>query len=96
MTHKGKHPALRNFLRGYLHEDFSAEYDSLAAAIADFKQHTYDWEAVAMTAYQLHTFIQEQQGHPIEEVNQELARLGAAYEFLNWDELLEFERLLYQ
>jgi hypothetical protein len=95
MTYKGVHPALRNFLRGYLHEDFAAEYGSLAAAVADFKQHTYDWEAVAMVTHQLHAFIHEQQGRPIEEVNAELAKLGAGYEFLSWDELLEFERLLY-
>src|SRR4051812_31786495 len=91
----GLHPALRNFLRGYLHEDFAEEYGSLAEAVRDFKSHTTDWEAMAMTAHQLHAFIEEQQGRPIEDVNEELAKLGAAYEFLNWDELLEFERLLY-
>src|SRR3954463_7295494 len=52
-----KHPALRNFLRGYLHEDFAEEYGSLAEAVKDFKSHTTDWEAMAMTAHQLHSFI---------------------------------------
>lgn len=89
-----RYSALRDFLRGHLHEDFAVEYGTLAAAVYDFKHHA-DWDACALVAHQLHNFIQEHQGEPIEAVNQELARLGSAYEFVNWDELLEFEKLLY-
>lgn len=89
-----KYSALRHFLRGYLHEDFAAEYGTLRNAIADFKHHA-DWDATALVAHQLHKFITEHQGELIENVNAELSRLGCAYEFLNWDELLDFERLLY-
>lgn len=89
-----KYSALRDFLRGYLHEDFAAEHGTLRKAIADFKHHA-DWDATALVAHQLHKFITEHQGEPIEDVNEVLARLGCAYEFLNWDELLDFEKLLY-
>ncbi len=89
-----KYSALRDFLRGYLHEDFAAEHGTLRKAVADFKQHA-DWDATALVAHQLHKFITENQGEPIEDVNKALSRLGCAYEFLNWDELLEFEKLLY-
>jgi hypothetical protein len=43
----------------------------------------------------MHNFITEHQGEPIEQVNDELGSLGCAYEFPNWDELLEFEKALY-
>jgi hypothetical protein len=89
-----KYSALRAFLRGYLHEDFAAEHGTLRQAIADFKRQA-DWDATALVAHQLHNFITEHQGEPIEDVNEVLSRLGCAYEFLNWDELLEFEKLLY-
>lgn len=90
-----KYAGLRDFFRGYLHEDFAAEYGSLSDAVRDFKRHCTDWERMALTAHQLHSFIKDHQGLPIEEVNSELSRLGAAYEFVNWDELLELEKLLY-
>ena len=86
--------ALRDFLRGYLHEDFHEEHGTLANAIRDFK-HRADWDRAALVAHQFHNFITEHQGEPIEDVNQALSRLGSAYAFLSWDELLDFERLLY-
>jgi len=89
-----KYSALRDFLRGYLHEDFAAEHGTLRQAVADFK-HQADWDAAALVAHQLHNFITEHQGEPIEAVDKELCRLGSAYPFLSWDELLQFERLLY-
>ena len=89
-----KYSALRDFLRGYLHEDFAEEHGTLDKAVRDFKQHS-DWDEAALVAHQLHNFITENQGEPIEDVNKALSRLGCAYEFLNWDELLGFERLLY-
>lgn len=94
MVPAAKHSALRSFFRGYLHQDFAAEYASLKEAVGDFKGHA-DWEATALTAHQMHAFITGHQGEAIEEVNEELLRLGCSYEFLNWDELLELERLLY-
>jgi hypothetical protein len=89
-----QYSALRDFLRGYLHEDFPEEHGTLANAIRDFKYHA-DWDLAALVAHQFHNFITEHQGEPIEDVNQALSRLGSAYAFLSWDELLEFERLLY-
>jgi hypothetical protein len=89
-----QYSALRDFLRGYLHEDFPEEYGTLAVVVRDFK-HQADWDAAALVAHQFHNFITEHQGEPIEEVNKDLVRLGSAYEFVDWDELLEFERLLY-
>jgi len=89
-----KYSALRSFCRGYMHEDVVVEYRTLAAAVRDFK-HNADWDQAALVAFQMHKFIEEHQGRKIEDVNKELGRLGCAYEFLNWDELLEFEKLLY-
>jgi hypothetical protein len=89
-----KYAALRDFLRGYLHEDFAAQYPTLQQAVFDFKEHA-DWDVAALVARQMHDFITEHQAVPIEEVNDELRRLGCAYEFLNWDELLQFEKALY-
>jgi hypothetical protein len=89
-----QYAALRDFLRGYLHEDFPEEHATLAHAIRDFKHHA-DWDLAALVAHQFHNFITEHQGEPIEDVNQALSRLGSAYAFLSWDELLDFERLLY-
>jgi hypothetical protein len=77
-----------------MHEDVVAEYRTLASAVRDFKRNA-DWDQAALVAHQLHKFIEEHQGLAIEEVNKELGRLGCAYEFLNWDELLDFEKLLY-
>jgi hypothetical protein len=89
-----KYSALRDFLRGYLHEDFAVQYPTLRHAVFDFKSHA-DWDVAALVARQMHNFITEHQGESIEQVNDELGRLGCAYEFLNWDELLQFEKVLY-
>jgi hypothetical protein len=89
-----KYSALRDFLRGYLHEDFAVEHKTLARAVRSFKMNA-DWDRAALVAHQMHRFIEEHQGTAIEKVNKELGRLGCAYEFVSWDELLEFERLLY-
>ena len=94
MPRAAQYSALRDFLRGYLHEDFPEEYGTLEKTIRDFKHHA-DWDMAALVAHQMHHFITEHQGEPIEDVNKALSRLGSAYEFLSWDELLEFERLLY-
>lgn len=89
-----KYSALRSFLRGYMHEDIVAEHRTLGGAVRQFKRNS-DWDEAALVAHQMHKFIEEHQGRKIEDVNKELGRLGCAYEFLNWDELLEFEKLLY-
>src|SRR5512135_758204 len=73
--------ALREFLRGYLHEDVVEEYGSPERAVQQF---CYDADSsqVETVASQWRQLLQQTQGQPIAELNRVLNRkLGCAWSF---------------
>lgn len=71
-------PALRSFLRGYLHQDMADESGSVEAAARQFCEDANTDERKAV-ADEWARFVLETRGWPIEAINQALTeRLGSA------------------
>jgi hypothetical protein len=81
---KGKHggtgefAALREFARGYLHQDFEDEYGSAAGAARAFCEDANEMEK-ARVAQQWKTFVDGLAGLSADEVNRKLGEIGAAW-----------------
>jgi hypothetical protein len=88
-------PHLQEFVRGYLHQDLVPEYgnphQAALAYLADLPKQ--DHAAVSAEAMQMRAAVQH---WTTEQLNRELAKLGAAWSFVSSDEFLEilhtFER----
>jgi len=79
--------ALRDFLRGYLHEDVVDEYGSPEGAVQQFC-HDASASQVETVASQWRQLLQQTQGQPIAEINLLLNRkLGCAWSFTSPHEL---------
>jgi CdiI immunity protein len=73
----GELPALRDFLRGYFHQDLGDEYGSPKAAAEQFC-HDADEAQRKAVAVEWVRFLAQMKGQPLEAVNHALANLGSA------------------
>ena len=72
-------PALRNFLRGYFHQDMKDEYGSAPLATRQFCQDASVEDRAAVSA-DWARFTQQTSGLPLDQINQLLTvRLGSSY-----------------
>jgi CdiI immunity protein len=86
-------PALRDFFRGYLHQDTLAEYGGALAAAAQFRTDASD-DQVASVQREF-TQLQSALGSAdLNAINAELERHGAAYQFASVREWREFSEVL--
>jgi CdiI immunity protein len=70
-------PALRSFLRGYLHEDMAAESGSVGEAVRQFCEDA-DADERRAVADEWTRFVAQTRGWPLEAINQALTeRLGS-------------------
>jgi CdiI immunity protein len=76
-TSASEFPALRNFLRGYFHEDLGDEYGSPEAAARQFCQDADESQRKAL-AEEWARFLARMKGQPLEAINHALANLGSA------------------
>jgi CdiI immunity protein len=86
-------PALREFFRGYLHQDTLAEYGGALAAAAQFRA---DADAAQTSSVQ-REFTTLCAAVPVDDlaaVNAEIERHGAAYQFASIREWREFAEVL--
>ena len=95
MKAKAKFPLLAEFARGYLHQDLVPEYGDALGAGKAYVADLSETERKALVA-ESHKMLALSREWTIDEVNQELHRLGAASSFDSVDEFLEllhwFER----
>ena len=85
-------PALRDFLRGYFHEDLAEDYGSPEAAAQQFRQDADVAQRKAL-AEEWTQFLVRMKGQPLEALNQALIALGSAWQ-LNQADLDEVSRIL--
>lgn len=72
-------PALRNFLRGYFHQDMKDEYGSAADATRAFCKDASAADLAALSS-EWSRFIQQTKGMPLDQINQILTGpLGSSY-----------------
>jgi hypothetical protein len=71
-------PALRSFLRGYLHEDWKQEYESAKQAARDFWEDA-DPEERDRVRSQWLTFVESAKGQPLEKISRRLHELGCSW-----------------
>jgi hypothetical protein len=85
-------PALRAFMRSYLHQDFGEEYGSVEEAVKTFCDDASESEVNAV-ATEWRAFLDAMRGRPLGEVNNMLAaKLGSAWNAGSTDELGEIGR----
>jgi CdiI immunity protein len=73
-------PALRDFLRGYFHEDCVDEYGSLEAAARQFCKDT-DQDQHKAVAAEWGRFLEQMKDPSLEKINEALTELGSACTF---------------
>jgi hypothetical protein len=74
-----KFPALRAFMRSYLHQDFGEEYGSAGGAAKAFREDATE-EEVAAVVKEWGEFLAAARGKALDEVNELLAgKLGSAW-----------------
>lgn len=73
-------PALREFLRGYFHQDLEDEYGSPAAAARQFWQDADEAQRKAV-ASEWARLLEWSKTLPLNEINQSLQKLGSAWGF---------------
>ncbi len=78
------YPALRNFLRGYFHQDMKDEYGSAGAAARQFCEDASSQERAA-AAEEWSRLMEKTKGQPMEEINRILTGLGSAYRLTSGD-----------
>jgi hypothetical protein len=76
----GEFPALREFLRGYLHEDLEDEYGSPQGAAKQFVQDA-DQKQRAAAADEWSALLQRTRNFTLDQMNQALQQLGSAWTF---------------
>jgi hypothetical protein len=75
---KGEFAALREFVRGYLNQDFEDEYGSAAGAARAYCADANDAES-ARVAKEWKAFVDGTAGDGVAAVNEKLAELGAEW-----------------
>ena len=85
-------PALRDFLRGYFHQDLADEYGSPKAAAEHFRQDADETQRKAL-AEEWTRFLAGMKGQPLEALNHALMALGSACR-LDQAEVDEVSRIL--
>lgn len=82
-------PALRSFMRSYLHQDFGEEYGSVEEAVKTFCDDATEAEFSAVSA-EWRSFLAATRGRPIGEINNLLtSKLGSAWNPASMEELSE-------
>jgi CdiI immunity protein len=80
-------PALRAFMRSYLHQDFGEEYGSVEEAVKAFCDDATEPEVSAVSV-EWRAFLEAMRGRPLGEINNMLAaKLGCAWNAGSMDEL---------
>jgi len=82
-------PALREFFRGYLHQDTLAEYGGALAAAAQFRADADDAQTRAVQR-EFAQFESSISAEDLPAINAEVERHGAAYQFASVREWREF------
>jgi len=94
---KGEFAALREFVRGYLNQDFEDEYGSAAGAARAYCEDANAGER-ARVAKEWKAFVDGTAGDDVDAVNKRLAELGAAWSVTGMAELdavtTEFKKYL--
>jgi contact-dependent growth inhibition (CDI) system CdiI-like immunity protein len=83
---EGEFAALREFVRGYLNQDFADEYGSAAAAARAFCEDASENER-AQVAKEWKVFVDGTAGMDANGVNRKLAELGAGWSLTSVSEL---------
>jgi hypothetical protein len=86
-------PALRNFLRGYFHEDCIDEYGSLEGAARQFVKDADQAQGKAL-ANEWEKFVELMGKSPLEKINEALLGMGSGCEFSSVDELNKVTKVL--
>jgi hypothetical protein len=90
----GEFPALRQFMHGYLHEDFMEEYGSAEDAAAEFCQDA-DPEEREQVADEWRRFLKATSELPINTVRKLMTeKFGSAWHFEDKDEFERFSSTL--
>jgi hypothetical protein len=84
-------PALRDFFRGYFHEDCIDEYGSMEAAARQFVKDA-DRKQRKVVAYEWVEFSKSFEKSPVENINEALNEMGSACEFADLDEVRKVTR----
>ncbi len=86
-------PALRDFLRGYFHEDLADEYGSSKDAASQFAKDA-DSTQRRSVAQDWSRFLHANRHRPLSQINELLRSLGSAWNFDSLSELEEIEQIL--
>jgi contact-dependent growth inhibition (CDI) system CdiI-like immunity protein len=82
-------PALREFLRGYFHQDLADEYGSPKAAAIQFSQDADTAQRKAV-AREWSDFMKQNKGRPLHQINESLRSQGSGW---NFESLAEIESI---
>jgi|SRR5271167_786319 len=85
-------PALRDFLRGYFHEDCIDEYGSLEGAARQFVEDA-DQEQRKALASEWEKFVELMEKSPLRKINEALRGMGSRCEFSSLDEIQKVTRV---
>ncbi len=85
----GQFPALREFLRGYFHEDLEDEYGSAEAAAAEFWRDADEQQRRAV-AEEWSSLLSRIRNLSLDQVNESLRTLGSAW---NLEGLVEIQKI---
>jgi hypothetical protein len=86
MKSRNEFPALRNFLRGYFHEDCIEEYGSLEGAARQFVEDA-DAEQRKVLAGEWGEFLESCGKLSLEKINRAVNEMGSACVFASLDEV---------
>lgn len=86
-------PALRNFFRGYLHQDTIPEYGGALAAAAQFRADADD-ASTARVQQEFSRLRSALKPDDLAAINAEIERHGASYQFASVREWREFSDVL--
>jgi len=87
-------PALRAFMRSYLHQDFGEEYGSVEEAVRTFCEDA-NRDEVAAVAKEWRGFLEATKGRSLTEINNLLSsKLGSAWNATKEDELSQISAAL--
>jgi hypothetical protein len=86
MKSRSEFPALRDFLRGYFHEDCIDEYGSLEGAARQFVKDA-DGEQREVVAREWEEFLKAFGKLSLEKINRALGEMGSACVFASLDEV---------
>jgi hypothetical protein len=86
MKSRSEFSALRDFLRGYFHEDCIEEYGSLAGAAQQFVEDA-DEEQRKIVAKEWGQFLRSFEPLSLEKINRVLNGMGSSCQFVSLDEV---------